>query len=82
VTWIGFSWLVLLYRSISQSLNYALARDVSCHGIATSYVGSSVSMHISGALIRVDVHLKLNGRSFAPNTDLRSLRIRISWPLG
>jgi len=21
VTWIGFSWLVLLYRSISQSLN-------------------------------------------------------------
>lgn len=55
---------------------------MSCHGFATSYVGSSVSMHISGALIRVNVHLKLNGRSFAPNTDLRSLRIRISWLLG
>jgi len=38
-------------------------------------------MYISGALIRVSVRLKLNGLSFAPNTDLRSLRIRISWLL-
>jgi len=57
-------------------------RDVSCDGIATSYVGSSVSMHISGAVIIVNVHLKVNGRSFAPNTHLRSLTIRISWLLG
>jgi hypothetical protein len=55
---------------------------VSCHGITTSYVGSSVSMHISGALIRVNVHLKLNGSSFAPSRNPRSLTIRISWLLG
>jgi hypothetical protein len=55
---------------------------VICHGIATSHLGSSVSMYISGAVIRVNVHLELNGRSFAPNTDLRSLRIIISWLVG